>query len=73
MGAAEPGPGPVELNRASAEELAALPGIGPALARRIVEWRESHGPFRSAAELENVQGIGPRLRERLEPRLRLGP
>jgi competence protein ComEA len=63
----------VDPNRATAEELDALPGIGPALAKRIVEWRESHGPFRSAADLENVPGVGPRLRERLAPLLRPGP
>ncbi len=63
---------PLELNRASAAELEALPGIGPALAGRIVEWRRVHGPFRSPDDLEEVPGIGPALRARLAPHLRFG-
>ncbi|MDQ3854880.1 MAG: ComEA family DNA-binding protein [Chloroflexota bacterium] len=52
---------PVNLNTASADELDALPGIGPAKAAAIVEYRRKHGPFRSAAELQEVPGIGPKL------------
>lgn len=73
-GAAEPPPGggaPLDLNRATAAELEALPGVGAALAERIVEWRRLHGPFRSVEELERVRGIGPALRARLAPRLRV--
>lgn len=51
---------PLDLNRASAEELALLPGIGPALSRGIVQERRRRGGFRSTAELEAVRGIGPR-------------
>ena len=69
--------GPVEprldLNRASAAELDALPGIGPVLAARIVEHRRLHGRFRRIEELRAVRGVGPRLYERLSPRLRAGP
>lgn len=61
----------VHLNQAGATELDALPGIGPALAARIVEWRAAHGPFRSLEQLDSVHGIGPSLRRRLAPRLRL--
>lgn len=61
----------IDPNRATAQELEALPGIGPALAGRIVEWRARHGPFRTAADLEKVPGIGPALLERLRPHLRL--
>ena len=57
--------GPVDLNRASFSELLALPGIGPTLAKRIVQYRWAHGPFRSVEELQNVPGIGPRLLEKL--------
>jgi competence protein ComEA len=64
---------PVHVNRATAEELQALPGIGPALAGRIVDWRARHGPFRSAADLQRVSGIGPRLGEQLAPRLDFSP
>jgi competence protein ComEA len=51
--------GPVNLNRATAEQLDALPGIGPATAQAIVEHREANGPFASVDELEDVRGIGP--------------
>jgi competence protein ComEA len=60
---------PLQLNRASAGELDALPGIGPVLAHRIVEHRQRYGPFRSVAELRAVRGIGPSLLSRLEGRL----
>ena len=63
--------GTLDLNRASAAELERLPGIGPALAERIVQWREEHGLFRTVAELERVPGIGPRTVERLAPLARV--
>jgi competence protein ComEA len=50
--------GPISVNTASAEELEALPGIGPTLAAAIVEDRERNGPFRSVDELTRVPGIG---------------
>ena len=53
---------PVEMarlyNAAGADELESLPGIGPVLAQRIVDYRTEHGPFRSAEELMQVEGIG---------------
>ncbi|MBW3572364.1 MAG: helix-hairpin-helix domain-containing protein [Gemmatimonadetes bacterium] len=64
---------PVELNQATPEELATLPGIGPALARRIVEWRGANGPFRAVDDLEKVPGIGPAKLERLRPLVRATP
>jgi competence protein ComEA len=63
----------IAVNRAGAAELEQLPGIGPTIAARIVEYRAAHGPFRTAADLEKVSGIGPRLRERLESRILLDP
>lgn len=68
-----PAAGRIDLNRASAAELDALPGIGPVLARRIIEHRARNGPFRSLEELRAVRGIGPKLLARLAPRLILGP
>lgn len=73
-GAGPTGSGPhVDINRASAEELDALPGIGPVLAERIVEWRRENGRFRDPDDLEAVSGIGPALRARLEPLVRIRP
>jgi competence ComEA-like helix-hairpin-helix protein len=63
----------LDLNRASAAELDALPGIGPVLAGRIVEHRRTHGPFHRVEELRAVRGVGPRLFERLQGRLRVSP
>lgn len=63
----------IDPNTASAEELDRLPGIGPALADRIVAERERGGPFTSVADLERVRGIGAATRRRLEPYLRIGP
>ena len=64
-------PGPhrprVDVNRATLEDLDALPGVGPVLAGRILEHRALHGPFRDPRDLRAVRGIGPRLYERLRP------
>ena len=49
---------PVNVNTATAEELDVLPGIGPALAGRIIAYREEHGPFTAAEDLLAVSGIG---------------
>lgn len=61
--------GPLDLNRASAADLEALPGIGPVLARRIVEHRAAHGPFQHLEDLLRVRGVGPRLLDRLRHRV----
>ncbi|HET7273955.1 MAG TPA: ComEA family DNA-binding protein [Longimicrobiaceae bacterium] len=62
---------PVSLNRATAEQLEKLPGVGPVLAARIVQWREEHGRFRSVAELDSVSGIGPALLSQLAPHVQV--
>ncbi|PYS83125.1 MAG: hypothetical protein DMF67_10120 [Acidobacteria bacterium] len=59
----------VSINHASREELERLPGIGPALAARIVEQRERYGPFRRAEHLMMVRGISERLFRQLRPYL----
>jgi competence protein ComEA len=51
--------GKVNLNTATVEQLDTLPGIGPALAQRIVSYRQQHGGFRTLDDLEKVPGIGP--------------
>lgn len=58
---------PVNINTATAEQLQSLPRIGPAMAQRIITWREAHGGFRSVDELDAVPGIGPTLLETLRP------
>jgi competence protein ComEA len=55
----------LDLNRASAEELEALPGIGPSRAQAVVRWRAEHGSFRNLEDLLEVPGIGPATLERL--------
>jgi len=50
---------PLDLNTATAEQLDGLPGIGPATAQKILDYRQAHGPFHSVDELDAVPGIGP--------------
>lgn len=50
--------GPVNLNTATLAELQTLPGVGPVLAQRIVDYRDQHGPFATVADLRKVSGIG---------------
>ena len=57
----------VDPSSATFEELLLLPGVGPALARRILADRERHGPYRSAGDLLRVRGIGPKTLERMRP------
>jgi competence protein ComEA len=57
---------PIDLNRATVEQLESLPGIGPALARRILETREAIGRFRSPYDLLDVPGIGPSTLDRVQ-------
>lgn len=64
-----PGAGPVDVNRATAAELEALPGIGPVLAARIVAHREEHGPFAAVDDLQGVRGVGPSLLADLRERV----
>lgn len=56
----------LDLNRATAEELAQLPGVGAALAKRLVEARERRGGFRSWDEVDEVTGVGPAKLEVLQ-------
>jgi competence protein ComEA len=62
---------PLALNSATAAELEELPGIGPALAARIVALRDSAGGFRNLDDLAKVRGIGPATLAKLKPLLTL--
>ena len=55
----------VNINTATAEELRALPGVGPSKAAAIVEYRQQNGNFKSVDELKNVKGIGDGILNRL--------
>ncbi len=61
---------PMDINRASAGDLALLPGIGPSLALRIVAHRDQNGPFPSPEALLAVRGIGQKTLQKLKPFLR---
>jgi len=70
--AASPGSGKVDINSATAEQLDALPGIGPATAAKIVSDRTSNGPFRNVDDLMRVPGIGPSKFDALKDLIRTG-
>ncbi|WP_243710756.1 ComEA family DNA-binding protein [Actinomadura sp. KC216] len=62
---------PLDLNTATAEQLDDLPGVGPVLAQRIVDYRTRHGAFRSIEQLRDVSGIGARRFADLKPMVRV--
>lgn len=61
----------LNINNATVEQLTELPGIGPAIAAKIVEYREAH-PFATAEELMEVKGIGPAKYEAVKDRITVG-
>ena len=63
---------PVNLNTATAAQLEALPGIGKAMADRIVEYRQKNGSFKKAEDLMNVRGIGEKNFLKLKPLVTVG-
>ena len=70
--AAEAPGAPVNLNTATAEQLETLPGVGPATAKRILEYRQKSGGFKKVEELMNVKGIGEKSFLKLKARLTVG-
>ncbi len=64
--------GPIDINTASIDELDRLPGVGPVIVGRIVEYRLTNGPFQALEELEEVQGISMRMVEEMRPFIMLG-
>jgi competence protein ComEA len=63
--------GPVDVNKADAEELQHLPGVGPVTAGRIIEARKTN-PFKSVDDLRRVPGIGPKTLDKLRPHVTVG-
>jgi competence protein ComEA len=64
---------PIDLNKATTDQLATLPGIGPAVAARIVEYRQKNGDFKKIEELMNVRGIGEKSFLKLKALVTVGP
>ncbi|NPV09583.1 MAG: hypothetical protein HPY83_16690 [Anaerolineae bacterium] len=65
--------GPVELNTATFDQLCSVPGVGPALARKVIEFRQRRGRLADLNELLQVEGITPGLLDRLRPHLTVAP
>jgi competence protein ComEA len=63
--------GPVSLNTATLEQLDELEGVGPATARKILDWRTQHGGFSSVEDLKQISGIGPKRFETLKEKVRM--
>jgi competence protein ComEA len=59
----------VNINTATAEELDTLPGVGPSIAQRIIDYRTTHGPFRSIEDIKKVKGIGDATFEELKDKI----
>lgn len=63
--------GQIDLNNATTEQLDTLDGVGPATAKKILEYRAQHGPFKAVSDLAKIPGIGPKKLAAMKPRLRV--
>ena len=70
---AKPVAGSVNLNTATADQLDGLPGVGPAMAARILEYRQKNGGFKKIEELMNIKGIGEKNFLKLKPLVTITP
>lgn len=61
----------IDINRASVEELTAIPGIGKSLAQRIVDFRDENGPFKRVEDLLKIRGIGEKSLEKIRPHVKV--
>ena len=61
--------GKVNINTATAEKLDTLPGVGPSIAQRIIDYRTTNGPFQSIEDIKNVKGIGDATFEKLKDKI----
>jgi len=71
FGEKKPAPQPLNLNTATPAQLQQLPGVGPAIARAIIDYRTAHGPFRRVEELLIIRGISRARLRRLRPYIRV--
>lgn len=62
----------IDINTAGTEDLIKLEKIGPALAERIIEYREANGPFKNIEEIKNVKGIGEQTFEMIKDKITVG-
>ena len=62
----------IDINTADTRTLSTLPGIGPAKAQAIIEWREENGGFKHVRDMQNVPGIGPRTYEQIREQIAVG-
>ncbi|RNC29919.1 MAG: ComE operon protein 1 [Candidatus Dichloromethanomonas elyunquensis] len=63
----------ININKAGVGELDSIPGIGPAIAQRIIDYRTQNGLFSSPEEIQKVSGIGPKTYEKMAPYVTIGP
>jgi competence protein ComEA len=70
--AAKPQAAAIDINKATANDLQKLPGIGLSLAKQIVAYREKHGPFKRVEDLMVIKGIGFKKWKQIRPYVRVG-
>jgi competence protein ComEA len=64
--------GPVNINTATQEALETLPGVGPVIAQRIIEYRQANGPFQTIEDIQKVKGIGTKTFEKMQGLITVG-